>query len=198
MRSLDTRAGIVVLRGLAARAGLALSIACCVLGFITQPSARGNDPLAAAMQLLGADTVPTPRVSGSGATFTVGQDFAPTDPWPRVTLTHYTMSIDFGAGNLQQDLTRTMGATMPRGGGVPFFGELRQTQGLDRGLAWNAPDDPDPYRPTASGASCTRRGRDWCMFLGCLAVLLASRPRGVGRATHGRGSQATPMRGETS
>jgi glyoxylase-like metal-dependent hydrolase (beta-lactamase superfamily II) len=155
MRSLDARAGIVLLRGLAARAGLALSIACCVLGFTTQSSARGNDPLAAAAQLLGADAVRTLRVSGSGATFTVGQDFAPTDPWPRVTLTHYTMSIDFGAGNLQQDLTRTMGATMPRGGGVPFFGELRQIQGLDRGLAWNAPDDPDPSAASLPVAPCT-------------------------------------------
>jgi glyoxylase-like metal-dependent hydrolase (beta-lactamase superfamily II) len=122
---------------------------------MTQPSARGNDPLAAAAQLLGADAVRTLRVRGSGATFTVGQDFAPTDPWPRVTLTHYTMAIDFGAGNLQQDLTRTMGATMPRGGGVPFFGELRQTQGLDRGLAWNAPDDPDPSAASLPVAPCT-------------------------------------------
>jgi len=40
---------------------------------------------------------------------------------------------------MRLELLREMGATMPRGGGVPFFGELPQVQVVSGDSAWNVP-----------------------------------------------------------
>jgi ABC-type antimicrobial peptide transport system permease subunit len=44
---------------------------------------------------------------------------------PRVTVKRYAAPID--AVSMRQELVRNMGATMPRGGGVPFIGEPRRS-----------------------------------------------------------------------
>src|SRR5437762_3714965 len=72
-----------------------------------------EDAINAAAAALGVNTIHTLQFSGSGATFTVGQNFTPTDPWPRVTLKGYTALIDYEAGSMRQDMVRQMGATMP-------------------------------------------------------------------------------------
>jgi hypothetical protein len=76
--------------------------------------------LDAAVDTLGADAVKTLEVTASGATFTVGQNFTPNDPWPRITLKRYTVLLDYEHARMRQELVREMGATMRRGGGVPF------------------------------------------------------------------------------
>jgi hypothetical protein len=40
------------------------------------------------------------------ATFTVGQNFTPNDPWPRVTVNRYSASLDHDSASMQQELVR--------------------------------------------------------------------------------------------
>ncbi len=66
------------------RTGLMLSaVGCGVLSIATQVGAQREGALTAAARALGADVLRTLHFTGSGATFTVGQNFTPNDPWPR-------------------------------------------------------------------------------------------------------------------
>lgn len=114
-----------------------------------------DDALRAASRLLGADTIRTLEFTAFGATFSVGQNFSPTDPWPRVTLKSYTALINYETGSMRQDLVGEMGAVMPRGGGVPFTGELRQIETVSGRYAWNDPVPPDPQAGSFPAACCT-------------------------------------------
>src|SRR5438094_9944229 len=116
------------------------------LFFPRKVRALAEDPsaLKAAADALGADAIHTLQFTASGATFSVGQNFTPTDPWPRVTLKSYTAMINYETGSMRQDMVREMGAMMPRGGGVPFTGERRQIQAISGNYAWDAPDPADP------------------------------------------------------
>jgi hypothetical protein len=51
---------------------------------------------------------------------------APDDPWPPVPVKRYEALINYETGSMRQEMIRELGATMPRGGGVPFMGELSQ------------------------------------------------------------------------
>src|ERR1041385_6252247 len=51
----------------------------------------------------------------------------------------YTASINYETGSMRLELLRDMGSTMPRGGGVPFTGELHQIQEVSGNYAWNVP-----------------------------------------------------------
>jgi hypothetical protein len=115
-------------------------------------SAQQADALKAAADALGAGTMKTLQFTGSGANFSVGQNFTPNEPWPRVTVKSYTASINYDTGSMRQELVREMGTTMPRGGGAPFTGEQRQIQLVSGNYAWNlvagapgaAPPPPAP------------------------------------------------------
>jgi glyoxylase-like metal-dependent hydrolase (beta-lactamase superfamily II) len=108
-----------------------------------------------AVRTLGADAIKMLQFTAYGATFTVGQSFTPADPWPRVTVTSYTALIDYDAASMRQELVREMGTTMPRGGGVPFTGELRQVQYSDAHSAWNIPVPANPSAGSLPVAPCT-------------------------------------------
>src|SRR5687768_12904340 len=110
------RAGAIFLRG-------------SVLGLTALIAAPQSDALTAAARSLGASSIRTIQFTGSGAMFTVGQNFTPDEPWPRVTVRSYTARIDYETASMQLELVRAMGAVMPRGGGVPFTGDVRQVQG---------------------------------------------------------------------
>jgi glyoxylase-like metal-dependent hydrolase (beta-lactamase superfamily II) len=122
---------------------------------VMSPDASPRDALEAAARLLGADSISTLQFTGSGATFTVGQNFAPSDPWPRVTLKRYTALIDYETASMRQDLLREMGSVMPRGGGVPFTGEQRQIQTVSGNYAWDEPVPPAPQAGSLPAACCT-------------------------------------------
>src|SRR5215467_13939897 len=117
--------------------------ACLVMLAIHLP-AQPNDVLKSAADALGTNRIKTLQITGSGATFSVGQNYSPNDPWPRVLLKRYTILINYETGSMRQELLREMGGTMPRGGGVPFTGELNQIQAISGLLAWNIPVPPDP------------------------------------------------------
>jgi glyoxylase-like metal-dependent hydrolase (beta-lactamase superfamily II) len=96
-------------------------------------------PLQKAAALLGADQVKTLQVVGSGANFSVGQNYTADEAWPRVTVKNYTALINYDTNSARVELVREMGAVMPRGGGAPFFGEQRQVQVVSGDYAWNVP-----------------------------------------------------------
>jgi glyoxylase-like metal-dependent hydrolase (beta-lactamase superfamily II) len=131
-----------------------LTVLCAVLltrvSLPAQPTA-----IEAAINALGAKAIKTLRFTASGATFTVGQNFTPNDPWPRVTVTRYMVLVDYEHARMRQELVREMGETMPPGGGVPFTGELRQVQLSDVQSAWDIPVSADPSAGSMPAAPCT-------------------------------------------
>jgi glyoxylase-like metal-dependent hydrolase (beta-lactamase superfamily II) len=118
--------------------------ALALAGAVSAASAKQQDPLEAAADTLGAISTKTLQFTASGAGFTVGQNFTPNDPWPRVAIKRYAASINYETGSMRLDLVREMGATMPRGGGVPFTGELHQIQAVSGEHAWNIPVSAPP------------------------------------------------------
>jgi glyoxylase-like metal-dependent hydrolase (beta-lactamase superfamily II) len=114
-----------------------------------------SSPLDAAVDALGGKDIKTLQFIASGATFTVGQDFTAGTSWPRVSLKRYTVSIDYEHTGMRQELVREMGLTMPRGGGVPFTGELGQIQLSDAQAAWDIPATVDPSAASLPAAPCT-------------------------------------------
>ena len=113
--------------------------------------AGDKSALKAAADALGADAIHTLQFTAAGATFSVGQNFTPSDPWPRVPLKRYTALIDYDNNRMRQDLVREMGATMPRGGGVPFTGERRQIQMYSGNYTWDVPVPADPAAGSLPG-----------------------------------------------
>ena len=123
---------------------IAILSAAIVLAFAPDASPQQFDALKSAADALGVSQIKTLEFTGSGATFSVGQNFEPDDPWPRVALKRYTALINYETGGMRQELLREMGAMMPRGGGVPFTGEVHQIQAIGGNYAWNIPIPPDP------------------------------------------------------
>jgi glyoxylase-like metal-dependent hydrolase (beta-lactamase superfamily II) len=122
-----------------------------VLGGVASTTAsEQNEVLDAVARAIGADEINTLVFAASGSDFTVGQNFTPNDPWPRVTIKRYIASINYETGSMHLDLLREMGARMPRGGGVPFTGELHQIQVVSGNYAWNVPV-PEPLLGGAAG-----------------------------------------------
>src|SRR5437870_4296563 len=76
----------------------------CAASLAVASLTRASNPVDEAVRALGADSVKTLQFTASGATFTVGQNFSPTDPWPRVTVARYTALIDYETGSMKQDL----------------------------------------------------------------------------------------------
>src|SRR2546421_2240280 len=130
-----------------------------------QLAAQQADAVKAAAASLGADRLKTLQFTASGANFSVGQNFTPSEPWPRVTVKSYTASINYDTGSMRQELVREMGATMPRGGGAPFTGEQRQNQVVSGNYAWNvnAPAQPggQPVNAAAPGNQVERMLQLW-------------------------------------
>src|SRR5215204_4613039 len=110
-----------------------------VLVLVVSPTAQEPDVLKRAAAVLGVNVIKTLEFKGSGVNFTVGQNFTPNDPWPPVTVKTYRALINYESGSMRVELLRELGATMPRGGGVPFFGELQQIQVVSEDYAWNVP-----------------------------------------------------------
>jgi hypothetical protein len=110
-----------------------------MLGGVASATASEHEVLDAVARAVGTDKIKTLVFAASGSDFTVGQNFTPNDPWPRVTIKRYIASINYETGSMRLDLLREMGTRMPRGGGVPFTGELHQIQVVSGSHAWNEP-----------------------------------------------------------
>ncbi|MEQ1759320.1 MAG: MBL fold metallo-hydrolase [Vicinamibacterales bacterium] len=124
----------------------ALAVA-IVLASAVAPSAQQAGALQTAATTLGTANVRTLQFTASGGQYSVGQNYTAAEAWPRITVPTYTAAINFEQGSMRVDLTRTNGATMPRGGGAPFTGEQRQTQIVSGAFAWNQAPAPPPAPP---------------------------------------------------
>ena len=51
----------------------------------------------AAAKNIGADTLKTIQISGTGWNAATGQSYSPTEDWPKFEMTSYTKTIDFDA-----------------------------------------------------------------------------------------------------
>ena len=94
-------------------AGLAVIIA-----GIVAPVAAQQGALDTAASTLGAARITTLQFTGSGANFSVGQNYTAAEAWPRVTVKQYTAAINYDTASMRVELLREMGAVMPRGGRV--------------------------------------------------------------------------------
>ena len=110
-----------------------------ILVFASALGAQQRNAIQAAADALGAGKIKTLQFTGSGANFSVGQNYTPNEPWPRVPVKNYTALMNYDTGSMRVELLREMGPAMPRGGGAPFFGEQRQIQVVSGNYAWNVP-----------------------------------------------------------
>jgi glyoxylase-like metal-dependent hydrolase (beta-lactamase superfamily II) len=142
------------------------------------PSAQPADAVKAAGDALGVARIKTLQFTGSGANFSVGQNFTPNDPWPRVTVKSYTASINYDTASMRQELLREMGTVMPRGGGAPFTGEQRQNQVVSGNYAWNvaaaAPGAAPPPPAAAPGNAVERMLALWATPQGFVKAAMAN------------------------
>jgi len=136
-----------------------------VLIFAYSLGAQQRNALQATADALGAVKIKTLQFTGSGANFSVGQNYTPNEPWPRVEVKNYSASINYETGSMRVELLRQMGDVMPRGGGAPFFGEQRQIQMVSGNYAWNVPvaaaNAPAPAPAAAPDAQLERMLALW-------------------------------------
>src|SRR5947207_10340138 len=92
-----------------------------VLALASALAAQQRNPVQTAADALGVAKIKALQFTGSGANFSVGQNYTPNEPWPRVEVKTYTATINYDTGSMRVELLREMGAAMPRGGGAPFF-----------------------------------------------------------------------------
>jgi glyoxylase-like metal-dependent hydrolase (beta-lactamase superfamily II) len=84
------------------------------------------------------------QYTGTGSNNSTGQAYTTGGPWPRFTVTKYTMSIDYALPAMRQELVRIDDARPPRGGGAggynpttfqggirPVPGDVIQNQTID-------------------------------------------------------------------
>lgn len=127
-----------------------------LLASVVSASAQQAGALQTAATTLGTGTIKTLQITGSGKNFSVGQNFTPAEGWPPVTVKSYTAAVNLDTAAMRQELVREMGATMPRGGGAPFFGEQRQIQVVSGNFAWNlVPPPPAPANERAQAGRVT-------------------------------------------
>jgi glyoxylase-like metal-dependent hydrolase (beta-lactamase superfamily II) len=80
-----------------------------------------------------------------------GQNFQPTDPWPKFNLKSYTRLVDYEKAVSRENLVRTQFENPPRGGGnQPVIGELRQVSLLSGDSAWNVSANGAPVPASAA------------------------------------------------
>jgi glyoxylase-like metal-dependent hydrolase (beta-lactamase superfamily II) len=173
-----------------------------MIALVSGKPAPESDSLQAAASRLGVRAIQTVQFTGSGAMFSVGQNFAPHTPWPRVPVKQYTATIDFESASMRQDIVREMGATMPRGGGVPFTGEQHEVETVSGDYAWDEPVPPDPQAGAFSATPCTPPETGGTAPVpapspgsqpGCMLMLWAT-PQGFIRAAMDRNATRTNTR----
>ena len=144
-----------------------------VLALASAAPAQQKSAVQTAADTLGVATIKTLEVVGSGANFSVGQNYSPSEPWPRVTVKSYTASINYDTGGARVELLRDMQA-MPRGGGAPFYGEQRQIQVVGGNYAWNVPPGANAPAAAAPDSQLERMLAVWSTPQGFVKAAMAN------------------------
>jgi len=89
----------------------------------------------AAAAAMGTTALRSIQYTGMGQFYATGQAYHPGGPWPRYTVKRYTMSVNYAAPMMRQELVRVDDERPPRGGGVggynpvTFLGGIRPAPG---------------------------------------------------------------------
>jgi len=75
----------------------------------------------AAAAAMGTTALQSVQYSGTGSVNPTGQAFTSGGPWPRFTVTKYTMSVNYAAPAMRQELVRVDNQLPTRGGGAGGF-----------------------------------------------------------------------------
>ena len=67
-------------------------------------AAQQRNALQTAGDALGVARIKTLQFTGSGANFSVGQNYLPNEPWPKVDVKNYTATINFDTGSMRAEL----------------------------------------------------------------------------------------------
>ena len=107
-------------------------------------SAQAKSAIDAAVTAMGSASLQSLQYTGSGQFYATGQAYEPGGPWPRYTLKKYTMSVNYTAPAMRQQVVRIDDERPPRGGGVggynpvtfqggirPAPGEMIDNQNID-------------------------------------------------------------------
>jgi glyoxylase-like metal-dependent hydrolase (beta-lactamase superfamily II) len=81
-------------------------------------SSDASAVISAATTAMGTAKLRSLQYTGTGSTNPTGQAYTTGGPWPRYTVTKYTMSIDYSIPAMRQELVRIDDAKVPRGGGA--------------------------------------------------------------------------------
>jgi glyoxylase-like metal-dependent hydrolase (beta-lactamase superfamily II) len=113
-------------------------------GLAQQTAPTAQAVIDAATRAMGTASLQSLQYIGTGATYPTGQAYRSGGPWPRYTVKSYTMSINFAAPAMRQELVRVDDANPPRGGGAggynpatfqggirPIPGDIVQNQDID-------------------------------------------------------------------
>jgi glyoxylase-like metal-dependent hydrolase (beta-lactamase superfamily II) len=100
-----------------------LAAAAAVVFFSLHAAAQTSAPDAgalinAATAAMGSAQLRSLQYTATGSFFATGNAYTSGGPWPRFTLTKYTMSIDYSVPAMRQELVRIDDAKPPRGGGA--------------------------------------------------------------------------------
>jgi len=113
---------------------------CAMLALMVGTAAAqdARSVLQAASTAMGAASLKTVQITGTGWNAAMGQSFSPEADWPRFEVTKYTRTIDYGARSSSEQITRRQG-TYPAqgGGGTPIQGEQQQHFLVSGNSAWN-------------------------------------------------------------
>jgi glyoxylase-like metal-dependent hydrolase (beta-lactamase superfamily II) len=140
--------------------------------------------LQAAAKNMGADTLKTMEITGTGMNAAVGQSFAPGTDWPRFEITSYTRTIDYEARTSSEQVTRRQGNFPPQGGGgTPLQGEQQQHFVVSGNSAWNV------QGATANPATAAAEVRQLEIWLTPHGFLKAALAAGANPTAHTRTSQ---------
>lgn len=142
------------------------------------PLAAHAQTLQDVAKALGADTVKSLEIQGSGAIFLVGQSVVPGQPWPQFNTKSVTLLVDYDAGALREDAVRVRALEPPRGGGAYVRGELRQIIAASGDHAWNVVADAPVAAPIALA---DRQFQLWSTPHGIVKAALAGRGAMQGR-----------------
>lgn len=84
----------------------------------------------AAIAAMGTAGLQAIQYSGTGSFYATGQAYEPGGPWPRYKITKYTMSLNYAAPAMRQELVRIDDERPPRGGGVGGYNPVTFQGGI--------------------------------------------------------------------
>src|SRR5262245_9302046 len=113
-----------------------LTLITALVLFSSMPAFAQNATIEAAAKALGAPSVKTLEISGSGFTYAIGQSLTPGQGWPKFNMRDYVRTINYDTASSREVLLRSRADA--KGGGLPGVGEVRQQVFVSGDHAWNA------------------------------------------------------------